>query len=67
MSKDKGNKSKKKAPGASDVKKVMSDYQSGKTSATKTELVPISNKRKQRFPIGLRSIFLGWISTIKKQ
>lgn len=43
MSKDKGSKDKKKAP-STEGKKAPSDYQSGKKSASKVDVVP--NKKK---------------------
>jgi hypothetical protein len=44
MSKDKGAKNVKKAP-STDVKKDKSDYQTGKTTVSKTEVLP-KNKKK---------------------
>ena len=43
MSKDKGSKDKKKAP-STEGKKAKSDYQTGKTSVSKIDLIP--NKKK---------------------
>jgi hypothetical protein len=45
MSKDKGNKSTKKAPNP-DAHKAQSDYQASKTSGIKHELNPPTNKKK---------------------
>jgi len=45
MSKDKGNKDKKKTP-ATETKKAPSDYQSGKTTVSKSEIVPLTKKKK---------------------
>jgi hypothetical protein len=43
MSKDKGSKALKKAPGQNS-KKELSDYQAGKTVASKTELIATNKK-----------------------
>jgi hypothetical protein len=45
MSKDKGNKSQKKAPNP-DAHKAPSDFQASKKGPSKIESTPISNKKK---------------------
>jgi|GEM_PF-916604 len=45
MSKDKGSKDKKKAP-STEGKKAPSDYQSGKSSAARTEIISAPKKNK---------------------
>lgn len=43
MSKDKGSKDKKKAP-STEAKKAPSNYQSGKSSASKSDVTPPKKK-----------------------